>query len=102
VLFRSIGTAGIVDSRSAQAKYSYTPARNLTFFTAPAFYRSSRGAFTGTVFRVAAGASYDITSFLKAELTYGRDAQHGAIDPLFADATFSRSVTSFGLSTHWR
>jgi len=96
-----IGYAGAVDTQSLQSKFTYTPNRLLTAYAAPAVIRSTHHQLEGTVYRIALGARYAITPLLGLDVSYSRDTQKGAIDPLLANTRFSHATLSVGFTTRW-
>jgi len=94
-----IGYVGAVDTESVQAKFSFALNRRLTAYASPAILRSTNRQLEGTVYRIAVGARYAVTTLLGADVAYSRDMQNGAIDPVRANAKFSRATLSVGLTT---
>ena len=96
-----IGYAGAVDAESAIAKFTLSPNRHLSAYAAPAIFRSTHGQLQGTVYRMAAGARYAVSPLLGVDVSYSRDTQNGAIDPVRANARFSHGVLSVGFTTRF-
>jgi len=96
-----IGYAGAVDAESVLAKFTVSPNRHLSAYVAPAIFRSTHGQLQGTVYRLAAGSRYAVTPMLGVDVSYSRDSQNGAIDPVRANARFSHGVLSVGFTTRW-
>jgi hypothetical protein len=94
-----IGYAGNAQTDRVQASFSYAPIHNLTTYAAPEVFRTTHGQLQGNVYRISGGARYALTSFLQADVSYNRDVQHGAIDPLQPNAGLSRSTFTMGLTT---
>jgi len=92
------GYTGAVETESAELKLSYSPSRRLLAFVTPAWFRNSRDQYTGTVYRLGAGARWSITSFLGLQAAWGYDRQQGGIDPSRVDADFSRSIVTLGVT----
>lgn len=96
-----IGIVGTVETQSLQARFLYVPNRRLTAYAAPGLIRSTQDQLQGTVYRVSLGARYAVTPLVGVDVAYNLDTQNGAIDPLRANAEFSRAVLSFGFTTRW-
>jgi len=96
-----IGYAGPVESESVQSKFSFTSQRQWIAYAEPAVFRTRQDRRQGIVYRISVGSRCAIGSFLGADVRYSRDTQHGAIDPLWANARFSHSTFSVGFITHW-
>ncbi|HEU4522918.1 MAG TPA: hypothetical protein VFT12_13000 [Thermoanaerobaculia bacterium] len=96
-----IGYTGLVDTESVQVRFGWTASRRLTAFAAPAVFRSSHESLRGIVYRFSGGARYSITPLLDVQVSWNSDRQDGAIDPLRAGLSLSRSVLSLGFSTRW-
>ena len=96
-----IGHVGAVDTESLQARFLYTPNRRLTAYAAPALIRSTEDQLQARVYRLGLGARYAVTPLVGVDVAYNLDRQNGAIDPLRANAEFSRAVLSFGFTTRW-
>ena len=96
-----VGYVGAVETQSLQAKFTYVPNRRLTAYVAPALIRSTHDRLEGTVYRVNLGARYAVTPIVGFDVAYNLDTQKGAIDPLWADAEFSRATLSVGFTTRW-
>jgi len=91
------GYSGVVDTESAQLKLSYSPGRRLVAYAAPAWIRSTRDPFSGTVYRLGGGLRFALTRLVALNIVYNDDRQNGAIDPLLANADFSHATFSLGL-----
>ncbi|PYQ62569.1 MAG: hypothetical protein DMF58_01335 [Acidobacteria bacterium] len=87
-----IGYAGPVESESVQSKFSFTSQRQWIAYAEPAVFRTRQDRRQGIVYRISVGSRCAIGSFLGADVRYSRDTQHGAIDPLWANARFSHST----------
>lgn len=96
-----IGTVGVVETESVQARFNWAPNRRMTAYAAPALMRSTQRDLEGTVYRLGLGAHYAITPLVGLDVGYSRDEQNGALDPLHADDEFSRSTLSIAFTTRW-
>ena len=96
-----IGYAGNAQTNSLQMAFTYTPMRNMTMYVSPAIFRTTHDRLQGSVYRLTAGTRYALTSFLDADVSYNRDNQNGALDPLQPNAKISHSALTVGLTTGW-
>jgi hypothetical protein len=96
-----LGFVGTVEARNLQARYAYAPTRMLTAYVAPAVFRTIYHDVEATVYRIGLGARYALTPLVGLDVMYSLDSQHGAIVPSQANAKFSHSVLSGGLTARW-
>ena len=97
----AIGTAGTVEARSLQARFTYSPTRWLTAYAAPAVVRTVFHDLQATVYRIGLGARYAITPLAGFDVSYSFDSQHGVFDALHPNGAISRSVLSAGFTARW-
>jgi hypothetical protein len=96
-----IGQAGVVETQSVQARFTYEPHRRLSAYASPAVIRSTQQHFQASVYRIGLGARYTVTPLVDFDVAYTLDKQKGAIDPLRADDDFSHATLSVGFVTRW-
>ena len=96
-----VGSAGTVQARSLQARFTYRATASLSAYAAPSVARSVNRNQQATVYRIGLGAHYAITPLSGFDVTYSHDSQHGVFDPLQANGAISRSLLSAGFTARW-
>jgi hypothetical protein len=97
----AIGSVGTVESRSLQARFTYTPTRPLAIYAVPAVARNSQGNSQATVSWISLGARYAMTRSAGFDVAYSFNSQHGSLNTLQTNGAISRSVLSVGVTARW-